>query len=459
MHQPSSRVGCRRSISLATAAVIAVGSTAACSSATDAKKAPESKELVYCSMWQQSEPQAKVIQKSLDSFSKSTGIKVTVAWHGRDVLKDLSALPAGTPAPDLVDGSINTVISGLVAPGRAADLTPLYDQQVTGENALLSDVVPDKYMPLLSDQNNRAVMVPYEVATEAFFFDRVKQPQLAGGGKPTTWNELVDHLAALKRAGKAPIALDPIVGNCAYWTEWILEREVGPGQMKKTAEERTASLPQGTTSRWDDPALLDGAQKLEGLVKSGYFAPGYATENTADAAHSKDQQNLWAKGGAGMILGGTWTPSETAAGLGDSAKNVDSFIFPTLPATDGSKADNGVGVNFFGFAVPRDSKHVDAAEKFILYFMNKDQLSGISTDAANMTPRTDIPAPQPLLSVQQALTNRTVFPDQDALMRDDGDWYAKVFQPASVGLMTGKLTAKDFIAKLKADSGKFWAAN
>jgi raffinose/stachyose/melibiose transport system substrate-binding protein len=461
--QQSMRTRRRRSIPLtvvtvgAMGAVIAAGSTA-CSSAVAGKKAPTSKELVYWSMWQQTEPQAVVIQKALTSYSESTGVKVTAQWHGRNVLKDLAALTAGAVGPDLVDGSINTVTGALVAPGRAADLTAVYSQPVPGENALLSDVIPDKYLPLLSDQNNRVIMVPYEVASEAFFFDSAKQPQLAGGGKPTTWAKFVEHLAALKKAGQPPLALDPIVGNCAYWTEWVLERELGPGQIKKTAEEKTSSLPAGAPSRWDDPAILDGAQKIEALIKAGYFAPGYLTENVNDPVHAKDQQNGWAKGAAAIVLGGTWTPSETAASLGANAKNIDAFIFPTIPGADG-KGDNGVGVNFFGFAVPRDGKHPDAAQNFILYFMNKDRLSGISTDAANMTPRPDIPAPGPLLAVQQALTNRTVFPDQDALMRDDSDWYTKVFQKDSQQFMLGKLTAVQFVARLKADSAAFWAGN
>ena len=270
MQQQTRTIRRRRTIALAAVAAMAASTTAACASGTGAKAAPASKELVYWSMWQQTEPQAKVIQKALTSFGQTTGIKVTIQWKGRTVLKDMAtALKAGQPAPDLVDGSINTITADLVAPGQALDLTPLYSQPVTGENSLLSDVVPDKYMPLLSDANNRAVLVPYEVASEAFFFDKARQPQLAGGGKPQTWDQFVNALASIKSAGKvAPLALDPITGNCAYWTEWVLERELGPGQMKKMAEERTSALPSGTSSRWDDQKaqLLDGASKIEALV-------------------------------------------------------------------------------------------------------------------------------------------------------------------------------------------------
>lgn len=199
--------------------------------------------------------------------------------------------------------------------------------------------------------------------------------------------------------------------------------------------------------------LVDGATKLETLVKGGYFAPGWNTEDTGTAsAHAKDQQNAWAAGKAALILGGSWVPSETKR-----TADVDSFVFPAMPNQGGLPSDNSAGVNFFGFAVPKAGENADAAEKFVLYFMAKARLSKISSEAGNITPRIDITAPSVLTSVQTALTNRTVFPDQDALMRDDSKWYTTVFQPASVAFMTGKLTPQQFVGKLKTDSAAFWA--
>ncbi|WP_344666779.1 ABC transporter substrate-binding protein [Catenulispora yoronensis] len=384
-------------------------------------------------------------------YKAETGVTVTVEWHGRTVLDDVAAaIKAGKPVPDLSDGSINTILGAAANGVPVADLTPVYQQPVPGENQNLGDVVPDKYLPLLSDGTGAVVMVPYEVASEAVFYDKTKQPQL-GVNPPRTWDDFMKLLDSVKAKGQTPLALDPIPGNCAYWVEWMFEREIGPGQFKRTAEERDSSLNDGE-SRWDDSRLLDGARKLETLVKGGYFASGYATEDTgANSTHAKDQQNAWAQDKAALILGGTWTPSET-----QRTDDVDSFVFPSMPDQGGVRSDNSAGVNFFGFAVPKAGKDSAAAEKFVLYFMAKDRLAAISTEAGNMTPRTDIKAPQVLASVQLALTNRTVFPDQDALMRDDSKWYTTVFQKNSVDFMTGKLTAPQFIAKLKADSGTFW---
>ena len=148
--------------------------------------------------------------------------------------------------------------------------------------------------------------------------------------------------------------------------------------------------------------------------------------------------------------------------LGPSSRsNIHSTQYAALPPLASSASASWplpLIWNFFGFAVPKAGKNADAAEKFVLYFMAKAQLSKISSEAGNMTPRTDITAPGVLASVQTALTNRTVFPDQDALMRDDSKWYTTVFQPESVAFMTGKLTPQQFVGKLKTESATFWAS-
>jgi raffinose/stachyose/melibiose transport system substrate-binding protein len=435
-----------------TAAVLVMAAAVpACSSSTSSGAAADSKTFSYWSMWKEDEPQAAVIKEALAKYKAATGVTVTVQWHGRAVLDDVAAaLKVGKPVPDLSDGSVNTILGAASNGVGIADLSGLYQQPVPGENQHLADVVPDKYTPLLSDSAGSIVMVPYEVASEVVFFDKSKYPQLSTN-PPRTWDEFTDLLKQIKAKGQVPLALDPSGGNAAYWLEWMFERELGPAQFKRTAEERdTTGL--ARDSRWDDARLVDGAQKIETLVKGGYFAPGWNTEDTSAAStHSKDQQNAWAAGKAALILGGTWVPSETKR-----TDDVDSFVFPSMPDQGGLRSDNSAGVNFFGFAVPKAGKNSDAAEKFVLYFMAKDQLSKISSEAGNMTPRTDIAAPGVLSSVQTALTDRTVFPDQDALMSDDSKWYTAVFQPDAVALMTGRIGGEAFINKLKSDSAAFW---
>ena len=115
-------------------------------------------------------------------------------------------------------------------------------------------------------------------------------------------------------------------------------------------------------------------------------------------------------------------------------------------------------MDFDGFAVPQGAAQKDAAEQFILSFMAKPQISLMSTRAGVLTPRIDVPAPAPLQGVQTALTNRTVIADQDALLQKDPAWYTEVLEQLSVELVTGKVTAPEFVAKLRTQSYAFWAS-
>jgi len=93
-------------------------------------------------------------------------------------------------------------------------------------------------------------------------------------------------------------------------------------------------------------------------------------------------------------------PSEAAPNTTPGFK-FDSI---QLPALDAGNTDTGI--NFFGFAVPKTASHADAAEKFISFFMKKEELAGISTQAVNLTPRADIDPPAQLASIGKALVKR-----------------------------------------------------
>jgi ABC-type glycerol-3-phosphate transport system substrate-binding protein len=442
----------RRTVTIFAAAALAAASVGGCSgSAGKAKARPVSKTFTYWSMWRETEPQAVVLKAAIGQFEQATGITVDVQWKDRTVMTAVTdAIQAGQAVPDLVDSSINPAVDALAGPGWATDLSTVYAARIPGEDNTVADVIPDKFLPMLSDAGGKPIMVPYEVATEAFFFDKAKHPDIAQN-KPKTWEDLMAVLARLKgsgsSAGGGPIALDGVVdGDDAYWTLWALERELGPGQVLKTVEDTSGAS-------WDATPVLDALNRVESLVKGGYFAAGYNTE--PDASHGKDQENLWAKGGAAMVLGGTWTPSETAAAAGGNAANVDSFQFPKI----GPDGDTSASVNFFGFVVPKQGLHPDAAEEFIAYFMNKSRLSHISTDAANMTPRSDIPAPPALAAVQQSLVVRTVYVDQDGVTRAMNPWFLNVFVKVNSKFLKGQITPAEWIAEIKAQSKAFWTKN
>lgn len=427
----------RNAVRISTAVVAAAlvgASLSACSSSGSTASAGGSADtsFTYWSMWTQNEPQAKVIQAAADGFTKQTGIKVNIQWQGRQVLTKLTpTLRTGSPA-DLVDESVNA-LGELVSLGQDTDLTPLYNTKVTGEDQTIGQVIPTKYQQYLQDKNGKPFMVPYEVATEALWFNAAKFPTLSAN-PPTTFDGLLTLLAQVKASGTAPIALP---ANDAYWTDLIFQRTLGTDGWRKLATDRSGAA-------WNDPKVLAAAQQVASLRSDGDFIKGY------ESSQGTEEETDWAQGKAAFYLSGTWVPSEAAPNVTPGFK-FDSI---QLPPIDGGNSD--AGINFFGFAVPKTAKHADAAEKFIAYFMQKGVLSGISTEALNLTPRADIAPPSQLASVSKALATDTVYADGAHLSVDYPDWMNKVWTPNVTALETGQLSAAAFVKTVKQATVDYW---
>lgn len=390
-----------------------------------------SKEFTYWSMWQQNEPQAKVIKKAADDFTAATGIKVDIQWQGRDVITKLTpTLKTGSSA-DLVDQSVNA-LGALVAKDATADLSGLYATKVAGEDKTIGDVIPASYKTFLNDKNGKPFIAPYEVSSEGLWFDASKFPDLAAN-PPKTWDDLLALFDKAKSQGMAPVALP---GDDKYWVLLTLQRTLGTDGLKKLASDKTGAA-------WDDPKVLAAAQKVQDLRTKGYFIQGY------ESSKSIDEEGNFAKGKAAFYLSGTWVPSEAAPNTTPGFK-FDSI---QLPALDSGNTDTGI--NFFGFAVPKTASHADAAEKFIAFFMKKEELTGISTDAVNLTPRTDIDPPAQLASISKALSG-TVYADQGHLSVDYADWTNKMLNPEMIRLVTGQDDAKKFVANGKQGTVDYW---
>ncbi|MFD0638732.1 ABC transporter substrate-binding protein [Catenulispora yoronensis] len=382
-------------------------------------------------MWQQNEPQAKVIKKAADDFTAATGIKVNIQWQGRDVITKLTPTLKTGAAADLVDQSVNA-LGALVAKDATSDLSGLYATKVTGEDKTIGEVIPDSYKSFLNDKNGKPFIAPYEVSSEGLWYDAAKFPDLAAN-PPKTWGDLIKLFDDAKAKGMAPVA---VPGDDKYWVLLTLQRTLGTDGLKKLASDKTGAA-------WDDPKVLAAAQKVQDLRDKGYFIKGY------ESSKSIDEEGNWAKGQAAFYLSGTWVPSEAAPNA------TPGFTFDSiqLPALDSDNTDTGI--NFFGFAVPKTASHSDAAEKFISFFMKKEELSGIATQAVNLTPRTDIDPPAQLASISKALTG-TVYADQGHLSVDYADWTNKMLNPEMIRLVTGQDSAAKFVANGKQGTVDYW---
>jgi len=97
--------------------------------------------LVFWSMWNEPEPQAKVIAGWIKDFeAQNPNIKFEVVWNGREnQTKARTALASGTVI-DLVDQDTDQIAGGMISEGLAYPLDEFLTQTALDENVPIKDV-------------------------------------------------------------------------------------------------------------------------------------------------------------------------------------------------------------------------------------------------------------------------------------------------------------------------------
>ncbi|MEV7566435.1 ABC transporter substrate-binding protein [Streptomyces tanashiensis] len=409
-------------VAVVAAAVTSLSSCGASDAASDGDR------LTYWSMWTENEPQAAVLKSAIADFEKDTGTKVDVQWQGRTVLEKVAPTLTTGKVPDLVDQTDDKLYPTLAHPGRARDLGAVLDRPADGEKPTLAHTGVQRYMGHLrkSPDGARTWMVPYEVLSVGLWYNGADKKVKA----PTTWDELLDTCAALKKDQRACIAVDgDQSAYTAWWLDYLVDRIGSDGTMAKAIQD-------GTGSGWDAPAVKEAAAKVAELVDKGYLIKGY------DASKYPEQQNRWAEGRAAFILNGSWLPTETGT---FAAPGFDTR-FTAFPSVAGGKGGATTDVRLLGFSVPAQAKHAEAAEKFISYFMAKRHLAGIAGTAGNLTPRDDVDPPKGLADVKKTLESTE---PREQLAGSTPDFNEKVLFPAYQDLFFGKTDADGFVDGVK----------
>jgi raffinose/stachyose/melibiose transport system substrate-binding protein len=421
---------------LALAAVVL--SAAACGGTDSGGSA--SKEFTFWSMHKQDEPRAKIVQAAAAEFTKATGIKVNIVFQGRENIKKLQpTLVSGNVPADLVDNSQSNILNMMQVTGQAKDLSAVYGQKAGGESQTVGDVIPDNYEQLIT-AGGAKYMVPTTLHTWQIFYNAAKLPNVAAK-PPQSFDELIALLDESKAAGRPALALDgDILGYVSQWTTHAMLRELGPGGLAKVLTDKSGA-------GFDNPGVLKAAQNIERLAGGKYLIDGW------DASKFPAIQQKWAQGQADYLFLGSYGPSETAEVAGPGFKYA-SFPFPKTAA---GFASNEVAL--FGFAVPAKAKNAENAEKFISFFMDKKWLERIPAEETVPTVRTDTATPPELADVKKVLdAGGEVHLSLDGVSTMS-DWKTKIYDPMCKDLFSGKISAADFTAKLKADTVNWWKVN
>src|SRR5690625_4745369 len=425
----------RRTKAVALLGAVALGA-AACSGGGGSAGASseEQTEFTYWSNWNEGEAQQAVMAQAIEDFTAETGIEVNVQWQGRDNVQRLVPALNTNEVPDLVDQSYVNTYGSLVSTGQVQGLSTAWSADVDGET--LADIVPSQYLEYIDIQldDGEYWMVPYLLTSDAIWYDAGAHPDLVDN-PPQSWEQFIDLLDELKAEGHTPIALDgDIPGYNVYWFKTILLRELGPGALYDLASDETGAS-------WDDPAVLEAAQKVQELVEGDYFIDGY------QASQFPQQQQQWASGNASLLFMGSWAPAETTPYANEDFE-YSSFPFP-------AGTHDSARVDFTGFVVPGTAENGEAAQQFAAFFLQEEYQEMLGQEAGLLPVRQDVEVNPMLDTVMERLMSAEAFHQQNDGVAFPG-YNDTVFWAINDDLVLGNITAEEFVEEAKEATISYW---
>ncbi len=394
-------------------------------------------EVVYWSMWQETEPQADILKQAIDDFKKANpDVKVTVEWTGRGV-KDL-ILPAleSKQKVDIFDSDPANLYKA--DPSKLMSLDDFYSSKAAGSDKTLKDTILGGLVEWDKALGAEAKVtgnhsVPYAPYVVSWFYNKALFEKAGITAAPKTWEEFDAVCAKLLAAKIVPITTDDAYLSLIY--SYYLERGISEAGIKKLAVENG--------DLWKDPMIAQTLKAVEDFTKKGYFSKDLKT-NKYPAG-----QMEFAQGQAAMYLNASWFPAEVKEATGADFK-WGQFPYPTIPGGSGKITENTIGGQAFMVNASTDNK--DAAYELLRHFVSdKTQGAFLEKGLVPCTTATDWPA---TVADQKEIVNQ---------LTRNVNWGASftsefidgAVNPEIAKIFSGKSTADKCLEEIIKQSGKY----
>jgi raffinose/stachyose/melibiose transport system substrate-binding protein len=395
----------------------------------------------FWSMWNPSEPMAKVTQTSIDEFQQANpDIKVNVNWAGRDVRKlVLPAISAGQKI-DLVESGTDLFVRGenylnwlpletyLDAPGPNGELSL--------KSALIQPLL-EQYKP-----DEHTYMVPFQPFAVLYFYNRQQFEQAGITAVPTTWAEFIAAGKALRAAGFDPVTIDEDAYTDVNFGYQAL-RALG------SCDAVVAMLTDKTGEAWKAPQVQSMAQDIVDARAAGLFS-----SNIASNRYPAGQQDL-ALGVASMNLNGTWLPGEVAESAGPDFQ-WGSFSPPLSTNGAGVAGETMMGAQ--GYAIAKGSAHPDETFALIAHLMSKAAQERVVAETGQTTSRLDVAWPATLTAARDLVVSAKTAVGWACDIANAGEVVPNVVLPGYQELLNGQLDAKGYVDAMAQRSASFWSS-
>jgi raffinose/stachyose/melibiose transport system substrate-binding protein len=392
-------------------------------------------ELVYWSMWNESEPQAEVMRLIMEAYTaQHPETTFKVVWNGRENQTKLrAALQAGTQV-DLMDQDGDALVGGLQKQGLALQLDDILGPEFAKE------LLPGAYDIYGSD--GKHYQMPYIYNTFNFWYNKDLMAE-AGATPPATWDELLDVCAKVRAIGRDGLVIDNVEPYTLLYFSHLLDRKIGSNALMTIFEDKTGN-------GWLRPEVLEAAQMEIGLWDTCF------SEDARGFQWPAGQQTV-AFGDSMANLNGSWLPSELDASAGSDFP-WGAFNFPAVEGGAGKASDMQVAI--ISMIALADTPNKEEAISFLRYLVSEES-QRLFVERGNVGgTRVGVEWPAVLQDAYEASSNATAL---TAAFSGIGisypEFFVTVLQPQHNNMFYGQLTPEAFIKMMADETRTFWASN
>ncbi|MDQ8735144.1 extracellular solute-binding protein [Paenibacillus sp. LHD-38] len=440
-------IGCSNSASNNPAA-----SESPASASTAEPDAPSSNlegSVVFWSMWSDTEPQAKVIQGAVEQFKKANpNVTVDLKFTGRDLNKLIKPALDGGQQIDIFEGdpavTMDTVKDHLLKLDEYLSEPAVGMEGKTVQESILPSLMDwTKSLSVKAGLEEGFYALPQQPFAVLFFYNKEVYEKAGITSPPATWEQFMEYNERIKQAGVAPITFDD-----AYRDLFIggyLSSAMGNEWVDQLVNDKTGEM-------WKDPIVLQFAKDMLLMKENGYFST-----KLAGSKYPAAQQDL-VLGQSAAYLNGTWLPNEVAATAGPDFK-WGSFQFPTVPNGNGKGGTQELTFGAQALMLNKNSSNKAAAIELVKYLIGKNAQSEMVKQAQAIPATVDTEWPPALAEAAVAIDNAKINAPWGFGINNSADFSKGMIVPVFMELVTGKLSADDYVNKMSSEAKKFYGSN
>ncbi|MEK3952183.1 carbohydrate ABC transporter substrate-binding protein, CUT1 family [Psychrobacillus psychrotolerans] len=327
---------------------------AGCSDSGDSSSSSSGdKEIKFMHLWPEgsSKQHYDVVNEIIADYEKEhDGVKVDLEVLSNEQYKDkLRVLSTSKELPDVG----MTWAAGFLEPYVGGNMfAPLDD--------VIEEELSDSFVSGTAEAyalDGKTYGLPLELNIVTLYYNKAMFDE-QGLEAPKTFEELESVVKAFKEDGIDPIAL----GNKDAWTGslWYmyLADRLGGADVLNKAIDRSGTF--------EDPALVEAAQKVQDLVDMGAFVNGF--NGLAD----EEAKSMFMSEQVPMYLIATWDLPNYTTNETVPQEFRDSVEYLKFPTVDGNGDMNSfVGGPGVGLFVAENSKVKEEAKDFAAYFVKQ----------------------------------------------------------------------------------------